>query len=328
MQYSYTGMVNNVGSNGLFGIPSLIGSGLDFVGGLFHNAQNRKIAEQNMQLQRDINSQNIAFQQRENEITREREDNAVQRAAADMSAAGLSKTLAAGQPASAAALSAPHAGNVSNEFKYESALQKLNLGEVLLDMQSKKQSLDIERGLADANIKKIDSETARNNIDNSHAEERFEMEKTLNDASVRSYEISNELKSFEFRLKEQYGGEEMLSKIDNLVADTRYKNMSTREKSHNISEIIARTNNINESTKKLVEDIAYRKLEIDSLKWNLDYSKEHYMRTNDTAQRILGFNMTSFGDSLKEGLNLDPDSFAGKMWHNLNSPIWKWKWPF
>lgn len=68
---------------------ALLGAGLGIAGDVFSNERN------------------IWFQQRENEITRAREDNAVQRRAADLESAGLSKTLAAGSPAVAAQLRAP-----------------------------------------------------------------------------------------------------------------------------------------------------------------------------------------------------------------------------
>jgi len=54
----------------------------------------------------------------------EREDNAVQRRAADMQAAGLSKTLAAGSPASATSLSAPPAPKFDNKFAQDMAAMR------------------------------------------------------------------------------------------------------------------------------------------------------------------------------------------------------------
>lgn len=54
---------------------------------------------------------NMAFQNQQNQITREREDTAVQRRAKDMEAAGFNPVLAAGNPAGAQALSLPKIGN-------------------------------------------------------------------------------------------------------------------------------------------------------------------------------------------------------------------------
>ena len=74
------------------GLWGAIGAGIQTVGSIFQNKRN------------------IDFQKRENRITRKREDNAVQRRAKDMEAAGLNKVLAAGDPASAQALQAPQQG--------------------------------------------------------------------------------------------------------------------------------------------------------------------------------------------------------------------------
>jgi hypothetical protein len=53
------------------------------------------------------NWQNVKFQQEQNQITRDREDNAVQRRAADMQAAGINPLMAAGSPAATGVMQAP-----------------------------------------------------------------------------------------------------------------------------------------------------------------------------------------------------------------------------
>lgn len=53
------------------------------------------------------NYQNVEFQREQNEITRAREDNAVQRRAADLAKAGINPLMAAGSPASASNMPAP-----------------------------------------------------------------------------------------------------------------------------------------------------------------------------------------------------------------------------
>lgn len=74
------------------------------------NQKNEDIAKLQIQAQKDINAQNIAFQESENTITRQREDNALQRKMADGLAAGLSPLGAMGYTgASSQALTAPSA---------------------------------------------------------------------------------------------------------------------------------------------------------------------------------------------------------------------------
>lgn len=71
------------------------------------NAANLMAVHSTNQANMAMNSANINFQRQENEIAREREDNAVQRRVADLVRSGLSKTLAAGSAASANAMQAP-----------------------------------------------------------------------------------------------------------------------------------------------------------------------------------------------------------------------------
>lgn len=73
------------------------------------NKMNYQIAKDTNAMNQQINQANIDLQERENEIARQREDNAVRRRVNDLIGAGLSKTLAAGSPASANAMQAPQA---------------------------------------------------------------------------------------------------------------------------------------------------------------------------------------------------------------------------
>lgn len=96
------------------------------------NAANLEMARQQNELNQSLNRENIAFQRDtndlnwyrqlgENNLARQREDTAYSRAARDMEAAGLSKTLAAGNPASSAAMTASQAQAPQNKFGYERA---------------------------------------------------------------------------------------------------------------------------------------------------------------------------------------------------------------
>ena len=96
------------------------------------NEWNYALAERQNQMNMALNRENIAFQKRtndlnwqrqlaENNLTRQREDTAYSRAARDMEAAGLSKTLAAGNPASSAAMTASQAQSPQHKFGYERA---------------------------------------------------------------------------------------------------------------------------------------------------------------------------------------------------------------
>lgn len=105
------------------------------------NQMNWDIAKMNADIARRMNDDNITFQQEENAITREREDTAVQRRAADLEAAGLSKTLAAGSAASAQGMTAPQRREseqiahtqayIAKEMKYDAMKDMLDLSGII-----------------------------------------------------------------------------------------------------------------------------------------------------------------------------------------------------
>lgn len=74
------------------GVGTVIGAGLGLVGGLFSGSKNYKLGKKQLEWQK--NAQYITWQ---------REDNAVQRRAADLQAAGMNRLLAAGSGATTTA---------------------------------------------------------------------------------------------------------------------------------------------------------------------------------------------------------------------------------
>lgn len=86
-------------------VPALIGGlaagALGLFGSAMTNATNAQSTRDTNRVNAQIASNNLDYQREYNEQIFAREDNAVQRRAADLEAAGLSKTLAAGSPASA-----------------------------------------------------------------------------------------------------------------------------------------------------------------------------------------------------------------------------------
>lgn len=197
-----------------FDWASLIGSGLSFIGGLTGNVINSRVAQENINAIKNMNTQNIAFQQRENEIARAREDNAVQRRALDLQAAGLSKTLSAGSPASAQPMTAPSTQALHNQFKYESALQKLNIAQIMQDMSIKNRDLDIKRDVADSEIAK--NMASAGNLD-AQSSSLYGEEGYYSSATALN-RISTNLKNIEGT----YLAEQIEAKISNLKAETNY----------------------------------------------------------------------------------------------------------
>ena len=329
------------------GVATLIGSGLNLTGGLFSNEINKKIArenlayqreaneknmrltkeanEANIQLQRDINNQNIAFQQQENDITRMREDNAVQRAAADMTAAGLSKTLAAGHPASAQGLTAPQAvapqvekaqvRALNNQFRYESALQRMNIAGLLQDMAVKGEQLKQSEKLNEAQVDLLKARAVGQNNVNDTFRTDFENTQLLKLAQVASHEAQTSVYKAEARLKEiegDYRADLLQNEVDKGIAQIGVFRSQNRlygeqitltqkqisEYAYKIAKEIAETNHLNSQTELAVQELAKKKLELGIMQYNFDYSKQHSMRTTDSNMRLMGLDVTAFSHGL------------------------------
>lgn len=272
------------------GVATLLGAGLSFIGGLFGNAINSSTASNNMKLQERINNTNIAFQKQENDITRQREDNAVQRAAADMEAAGLSKTLAAGNPASAQALQAPQSGQVSNEFKYESALQKMNIAQLLQNMAEKEKQLDLAEKKNDAEVNFINQQAKGVAWDNEHKAESFQAEIAVKNAQAFLFRKQGEYQSTQdrlARLTEPYVVDKIKSEIsenvwnalkfksdirmndkqiDAMAYDVAYKVMQIKDIKYGIKKKKA-------EVQKLVYDMTKDYYEIEKSKHDLNYAQ-------------------------------------------------------
>ena len=96
----------------------------------------------------------------------DREDNAVQRRASDLKAAGISKNLAAGSPAQSSVMSAGSSGAVANSNKQFQMLQKTELMSSYANYKMILNEAELKRVQAIVEAKKeglIDSETAKNN---------------------------------------------------------------------------------------------------------------------------------------------------------------------
>lgn len=104
---------------------------LNFLGSSINGGVNYKIAQENL----DFQKENLAYQKALQQTIFQREDNAVQRRAADLEKAGLSKTLAAGSSAGAGqAISTQAPRN-----DYQSALQLPDVINIVSQIEALKQ---------------------------------------------------------------------------------------------------------------------------------------------------------------------------------------------
>lgn len=252
------------------GMATLLGSAISGAGGLISNLFNKNIADNNIKYQREANNQNIAFQRQENEITRMREDNAVQRRALDLQNAGLSKTLSAGSPASAQPLTAPQTQAVNNQFKYESVLQKMNIANVLQNMAVKQAEIKIAQQKADNETMVAESESAKNyaSVDNLGSSTRYNNALAELTEQKTPYEIQQLKKDIDYTTWQ----------INNAMADYRIKGETVKKIIAETSHIVAQTNHLSKQDELLVQQIITEtltqeklKLDVENTRWDMDW---------------------------------------------------------
>lgn len=187
---------------------------------------------------RQIAAENIAFQERENQIIREREDNAVQRGAADMKAAGLSQTLAAGSPASTTATTAPH-----NDYQ----MQKIDKLGAILNLAKLKQDLKTSNALAS----KYNAEAEGQNLSNGVFAEGFKNEQDVKKAQVGVYladaSYQKSLTNLNNIKGETYGSY-LMAELDNLKTNTKLTNEEIAYK-------VAQKEHLSNEDKKILQDV-------------------------------------------------------------------------
>ena len=276
------------------GLFNMIGNGLTAYG-------NYKAQESANQVNREIANQNIAFQQRENEITRMREDNAIQRSASDMASAGLSKTLAAGNPASSQALTAPQ-----NNYQYQSpmakALEKLNLVQAYLNAESLQGDINQKKASADL----LQSQAEGQQLANGTFMEKFANEQSYTIARTEATKAQMSLWNAQENLARLEGDtfmENFKTKVDNLIADTRNKNLTYHEIEWKINNLVADYSNTSEKTKLLLKDIAYKSLEIEGMKHDLAYARKYNLPLHQQVPGLAGTVLNSgrsFGKELSD----------------------------
>lgn len=185
----------------LAGGALLAGSGI--IGSAIGARASDKASQRAADAQKEVNAANIAFQERENAIAREREDNAHQREVADLRAAGLSP-LANTTGASAQSMSAPVEGAEgfmqSAQFDAQKGQQLAQMANAPangfmqalsnLNMLSRMQA---DNSLANAQQANVESATTAQDINNSflafrNASELLKMSEEIQNLRVNTEE--------------------------------------------------------------------------------------------------------------------------------------------
>lgn len=249
----------------------------------------------------------------------EREDTAYQRAAADMEAAGLSKY----QGVSAASSSGPEK---SDPIQYVSAL---------LDLKAKQSQIKhVDAETADINVstalKDNDLQTYKERFNADMAEQyerilltgaqrklaetqgQFEAEKITAEIQeklehaklfIQQQDLAyQEARNFERNQKIQEQqvrktrAEADISEKELENWDTRFHE-EMRKLSQDISYSVAQENHLGKQDELLVQDLTYRILQTSVLQHDYTYSVTHGLRSGDSINRFLGFNLDSIGEN-------------------------------
>ena len=169
-------------------IAGLVTAGGNLGLGVWNAIAGQKIADENLQLQRDT----LAYQKDLQNTMFAREDNAVQRRAADLKAAGLSKTLAAGGAAQSGPVVATQAPQRGKEGMEGIGALSNSLTSALAGIAT---TTDISKTKADtalalAQAEKLKADTLGKNIENSYADRLNSQQLLLGAASLESSKIS------------------------------------------------------------------------------------------------------------------------------------------
>lgn len=222
------------------GAMNLIGSG---VGAIVSGVNTNKTNQAN----REMFDANMAWQKEENQITRDREDNAVQRRAADLEKAGINPMIAGlGQGAQAGL------GGVVTPPQ----MQQNNVGEIIAGMQLGSSIADIK--LKNAQVKKTEAET--DNIE----------EQTTHAKNSNPVILENMRKE----------GVKLDAETTNIIEDTQLKKSNQLLNSANTLLIDAKTDTEREQAKKTAQETAvlvatmeYTYKQIESENGKIEYQK-------------------------------------------------------
>lgn len=286
-----------------------------------------------------IANQNIAFQQQENEIIRQREDTAYQRAAADLQAAGLSKTLAAGHPAASTATTAPN-----NTFQMQRNLAGANAIKNITDFYFEKRADSRAKDLNDAQIAKLEADTKSQEISNKYMEDVYKLQilgqtaqNEVTAATLESIQIQNEIAQIEksYRgLDLQASIDQKLAQKEKYLAEAGYTQKSIDLLVEQITSEILKQDQVKAVTaldkqqlENLIREYSYKYYQIEALKHDINYAQFNGLPVGNMPSGLVGgiipaaqsisnslYNgvITPTFNFLKNGYNAVKNWFTGK----------------
>lgn len=204
----FGGAAGGATTGGLVGGPigAAIGGGIGFLGGLFGgnstNKANKEIAAMNIAMQRETNAQNEL-------LMREswgRDDNAIQRRAKDLTAAGMSPLLAAGAAASnsgVVSMSAPQSRQVVQRSGLEGAISGLYQGvmaqQSMMDMMARQLQVAINQGSLGLHMREQDNRDMQAALQRELTGIGLKYEDKTKLANLAKVELQNEVDNYNLK---------------------------------------------------------------------------------------------------------------------------------
>lgn len=295
-------------------LAGLIGAGVTGVTSAIGTSQTNRT-------NREVASQNIAFQQRENEITRQREDTAYSRAAADLQRAGLSKTLAAGSPASSSSLTAPQNSYVQKDSPISKAFEKVDLANLIMNVY--KTESEVNKNNAEKDY--FNSLGTGQQLSNNSFAENFRNEQNLkraNFALIQSQTDYNKAKTVTENVVGSKQADYMEAEIAKSLSTVnlndsriRYNDALLKKTAQDIVESIARSSKMSAEEKLVYQDLALAMLKENIELYNLAVAYGTGVKTTDASPTMLGVPVGA-GVRVADEL-LNNNIFKESYYHNL-----------
>ena len=283
-----------------FDWSGLIGSGLGATGGvvstLLQNSSNRELNGANIKYQQETNAQNEQLQREQ----WAREDTAVQRRAADLEKAGLSKNLAAGSAASSSLSTTMQAPQNKFANDYGKLAASFNLYNQYLQNQYLREQINTQKATTanvSANTSKTEKETGWIDSDHQSQINLRQAQAVLynTESDIKAGQASRQLELIDANINKINSQLDLTDvQIDKIKAETKLtenqESWLNKKMATEIALKVAQTNNLKQETQTELYKTIYQKLENSAFLYDFIYSIDQGLRTSDRPTTVSGIN--------------------------------------
>ena len=283
---------------------ALIGAGIGALGGvtstLLQNSSNKKLNSENIKMQRETNAQNMELQREQ----WAREDTAVQRRAADLEKAGLSKNLAAGSAASSSLSTTMQAPQNKFANDYGKLAASFNLYNQYLQNQYLREQINTQKATTanvSANTNKTEKETGWIDSDHQSQINLRQAQAVLynTESDVKAGQASKQLELIDANINKINSQLDLTdAQIDKIKAETKLtaneESWLNKKMATEIALKVAQTNNLKQETQTELYKTIYAKLEDSAFLYDFIYSMDQGLRTSDRPTSVSGINVSQF----------------------------------